>query len=97
MKNIIILLFLVLVGQGINANTKKERKSFLGNDWCINLNEIKSYTLVDKYGNLYSFTSEELYNIPDSTYEKMQKYTRVKQLVFKEVEFIDDIEKDSIN
>ncbi len=94
MKYITLLLFLVLVGQGINANTKKERKSFLGNDWCINLNEIKSYTLVDKYGNLYSFTSEELYNIPDSTYEKMQHYTRVKQVVFRDVEFRDDIEKD---
>mgnify|MGYP001376355004 CR=1 FL=1 len=95
MKYIMLLLFLALVGQGINASHKKERKSFLGNDWCINLDEIKSYTLVDKYGNLYSFTSEELYNIADSTYEKMQKHTRVKQIVFRDVEFIiNDIEKD---
>ena len=94
MKYIMLLLFLALVGQGINANNKKERKSFLGNDWCVKTSEIENWVLVDKYGNLYNFTSKELYNIPDSTYEKMKKHTRVKQILFKDVEFIDDIEKD---
>ena len=94
MKYMIILLFFALVGQGINANNKKERKSFLGNDWCVKTSEIENWVLVDKYGNLYNFTSKELYNIPDSTYEKMKKHTRVKQILFKDVEFIDDIEKD---
>ena len=94
MKHLITLLFLVLVAQGINANNKKERKSFLGNDWCIKTTEVENWVLVDRYGNLYNFTSKELYNIPDSTYEKLQKYSRVKQVVFRDVEFIDDVEKD---
>ena len=90
----IILLFFVLVGQGINANNKKERISFLGNDWCVKIEDIENWVLVDRYGNLYNFSSQELYNIPDSTYDKLRKYSSVKQIVLKDVEFIDDIEKD---
>ena len=97
MKHIIILLFLVLFGQGINANNKKERISFLGNGWCIDTNDVLAWTLVDQNGNLYGYTAEELYNIPDSTFKKMQKYMRVKQVVFRDVDFKDDIEKDNIN
>ena len=94
MKYMIILLFFVLVGQGINANNKKERISFLGNDWCVKIEDIENWVLVDRYGNLYNFSSQELYNIPDSTYDKLRKYSSVKQIVLKDVEFIDDIEKD---
>jgi len=35
-----------------------------------------------------------LYSIPDSTFKQMQKYMRVKQVVFRDVDFKDDIEKD---
>ena len=94
MKHILILLILVLLGQGINASDKKERISFLQNGWCIDTNDVLAWTLVDKNGNLYGYTAEELYNIPDSTYKKMQKYMRVKQVVFRDVDFKDDIEKD---
>tara|TARA_B100001741_G_C15951636_1_gene324841 strand:+ start:95 stop:382 length:288 start_codon:yes stop_codon:yes gene_type:complete len=95
MKYILILLFLVLLGQGINANDKKERISFLGNDWCVKIEDIENWVLVDRYGNLYNFSSQELYNIPDSTYDKVRKYSRVKQIVLKDVAlFKDDIEKD---
>tara|TARA_B100000427_G_C15510042_1_gene595743 strand:- start:1283 stop:1576 length:294 start_codon:yes stop_codon:yes gene_type:complete len=97
MKHIIILLFIVLFGQGINANNKKERISFLADDWCIKTTDVENWVLVDEYGNLYNLTTWELYNIPDSTYKKMQKYYRVKQVVFRDVDFIDDIEKDTIN
>ena len=86
MKYMIILLFFVLVGQGINANNKKERISFLQNGWCIDTNDVLAWTLVDQNGNLYGYTAEELYNIPDSTYKQMQKFMRVKQVVFKDVE-----------
>ena len=94
MRHIIILLFIVLLGQGINASDKKERISFLQNGWCIDTNDVLAWTLVDQNGNLYGYTAEELYNIPDSTFKKMQKYMRVKQVVFRDVDFKDDIEKD---
>ena len=76
------------------ANTKKERISFLQHGWCIDTNDVLAWTLVDQNGNLYGYTAEELYNIPDSTYKKMQKYMRVKQVVFRDIDFKDDIEKD---
>tara|TARA_A100001011_G_scaffold391251_1_gene476324 strand:+ start:91 stop:333 length:243 start_codon:yes stop_codon:yes gene_type:complete len=56
------------------------------NDWCIDTNDVLAWTLVDKNGNLYGYTAEELYSIPDSTYKQMQKYMRVKQVVFRDVE-----------
>ena len=94
MRHIIILIFLVLFGKGINASDKKERISFLQNGWCIDTNDVLAWTLIDQNGNLYGYTAEELHNIPDSTYKKMQKYMRVKQVVFRDVDFKDDIEKD---
>ena len=56
------------------------------NDWCIDTNDVLAWTLVDQNGNLYGYTAEELYNIPDSTYKQMQKFMLVKQVVFKDVE-----------
>ena len=56
------------------------------NNWCIDTNDILAWTLVDQNGNLYGYTAEELHSIPDSTYKKMQKYMRVKQVVFRDVE-----------
>ena len=94
MKHILILLFLVLVGHGINASDKKERLSFLQNGWCIDTNDVLAWTLIDQNGNLYGYTAEELHNIPDSAYKKMQKYMRVKQVVFRDVDFKDNVKKD---
>ena len=56
------------------------------NNWCIDTNEVLAWTLIDQNGNLYGYTAEELHNIPDSTYKQMQKYMRVKQVVFRDVE-----------
>ena len=62
------------------------------NNWCIDTKEIEAWILTDEHGNLYRFTSKELYNIPDSTYGKMRHQTRIKQIIFRDVDFIGNVE-----
>ena len=76
---ITILLTVFLYGKEVDLRTS--------NNWCINVDEIQSYTLVDEYGNLYTFSSHELMTLPDSIYDMLYDKTRVKQLVFKNVDF----------
>ena len=82
MKYMIILLFLVLLAQGINANNKKERKSFLLNEWCINTKDIEKWNMVDMEGKSYLFSQEDLDNLSKDEFEWVTENLRVKAVLF---------------
>ena len=77
-----LLLFLALVGQGINANNKKERKSFLLDEWCINTNDVEKWKMVDMEGKSYLFSQEDLDNLSNEEFEWVTENLRVKAVLF---------------
>ena len=82
MKYIMLLLFLALVGQGINANNKKERKSFLLDEWCINTKDVEKWNMVDMEGKSYLFSQEDLDNLSNEEFEWVTENLRVKAVLF---------------
>ena len=55
------------------------------NNWCIDSDEVEEWTLVDRIGKHYVFTSAEMNSMSDEDYDLIVKNLRVKRLVFKDI------------
>jgi len=80
-----ILLFLALFGQGVNANKKTEVNSFFEKNWCIDSDEVEEWTLVDRKGKLYVFTDSELNAVSNTDYDLIVENLRVKKVIFRDI------------
>ena len=81
-KYIILILFLALFGQGINANKKTKVNPLSTNEWCVNSKDIVQWKLIDKEGNAYLYTKKELMELPKEDYDFLVEHLRVKAILF---------------
>ena len=86
MKYILITTLFTILLYGKEVDSRQDY------DWCVKIRDIETWVLVDKYGNLYDFTSKELYDIADSTYNKVRYNTRVKQIILRDIATIKNVE-----
>ena len=85
MKYIIIttLFTILMYGKGIGTHEYAVKNK---TQWCVNVNDVEKWNMIDNKGKSYVFSQEEMDNLSKEEFEWITINIRVKAVLFKHVE-----------